>query len=69
MGKQTKDISWWLNPGLEQCVVCQAHIHWDAVKFCATCDRPMCSLCLVYNLPSSEAICKQCAARLSDEIQ
>lgn len=68
MNKHSKAIAWWLDPGLEQCVSCQVHIHWEAVTFCAACDRPMCALCLIYDLPSSEVICAECAAQLSGEI-
>lgn len=55
-----KALPWWLEPGPEICPFCEGRIHFEALLFCATCDRPVCTTCLVD--VSRKALCPECYA-------
>lgn len=53
-----KPLPWWLEAGPENCPFCAGRVHFEALAYCADCDRPVCPTCLV---PADRALCPECA--------
>ena len=53
--------AWWLDPGTEQCVFCEAALHDQALVYCVVCDRPVCPLCRMGDDDLEEALCPECS--------
>lgn len=60
-GEPAAHWPWWLSPGAEACVCCEAPVHAEALAYCTGCDQPVCSICCVTTECAGAAICPLCA--------
>lgn len=65
--RKRRELPWWLEPGLEECMICEARVHGEALAYCVACDRAMCSVCLVHGPGTRELLCAECAKLLAEE--
>lgn len=56
-----KALPWWLEPGPESCPFCEGQLHFEALVYCADCDRPICPTCQV-EVVSRRVLCPECYA-------
>lgn len=55
-----RQLPWWLEEGPESCPFCDSRLHYEALLYCADCDRPVCPTCLVEHLESRSVLCPEC---------
>lgn len=55
-----KQIPWWLEAGPQSCPFCEGRLHFEALLYCAECDRPICPTCLQELHESRSALCPEC---------
>lgn len=54
------DLPWWLESGVEECEVCFAAVHYEALYHCVDCDRPLCPVCAVTVIETRSVVCSEC---------
>lgn len=56
----TRELPWWLEPGVEECEFCLQAVHYEAFYFCTECDAPVCPACTVAVYERRITICPRC---------
>lgn len=61
------DYQWWLTHGVECCFVCEQDVHAELLGYCDRCDRPLCTLCQDYSMPTGPVLCPDCVDELKEK--